>query len=69
MPPHEASVVTFFVGVEAEAEEERVEEDGTAEDTRIDVADEAGLEVAPLPVHVPNAELQPVPQCAVVEPQ
>ena len=37
-------------------------------DNRIDVDDEAGLEVAPLPVHVPKAELQPVPQCAVVEP-
>jgi hypothetical protein len=49
-------VETFLVGVEDGAEEERVD------DKRADEV--VGL----LLVQLPKAELQPVPQCAVVEP-
>lgn len=66
MPPHVASVDTFFVGVETGAEDARVEEERTVDEAAFE--DEAGLEVVPLLVHVPNAELQPVPQWSVDEP-
>jgi transposase InsO family protein len=53
-PPQLASGDTFFVGIEAGGEAARVD------DVRTAVED--GFEVAPLLAHVPNAELQPVPQ-------
>lgn len=66
VPPHVASGVTFFVGVDTGAEDARVDEERMVDDAAFE--DEAGLEVVPLPVHVPKAELQPVPQWSVDEP-
>jgi len=56
VPPQVASVDTFLLGVEDGAEEERVDDGG--------VNEVVGL----LFVQVPNAGLQPVPQCAGDEP-
>lgn len=68
VPPQVASGVTFLVGVDAGGEDDRVEdvrmvEDvRTVEETRTDDEEETRLEEVTLPVHVPKAELQPVPQ-------
>lgn len=65
---------TLLVGVEAGAEDERVE-DRTVVTRRVDVEDEiilaedeVDLDEVPLLVHVPYAELQPLPQCPADEP-
>jgi hypothetical protein len=57
VPPQVASVETFFVGVEAAAEDERVEVRTTKVEL-VRLVDETGL----LPLHVPNPDWQPVPQ-------
>jgi hypothetical protein len=57
LEPQVASVDTFFVGVEDGAADVRVDEDaGLVDDFKV---------VGVLPVQVPKAELQPVPQWAV----
>jgi hypothetical protein len=62
VPPHVASVETFFVGVEAGAEEDRVELITRVELDRM--TEDEGL----LLVQVPKVDWHPVPQWSVVEP-
>lgn len=65
-------MLTFLVGEETGAEDDRVddvrivEDARTVEETRIELDDEAGLEELTLPPeHVPNDGLHPVPQWPV----
>lgn len=63
VPPQVASVETFFVGVEAAADDERVE----VRTINVELAgfeEDTGL----LPLQVPNSDWQPVEQCAVLDP-
>ena len=57
-PPQLASGDTLFVGVDAGGEAMRVDEVLITVAERVELA----FEVASLPVHEPNDELQPVPQ-------
>ena len=61
VPPHVASVDTFFVAVGAAEVDVLVDEATTTEDARVEDATTVE-ELTTVPLHVPKAALQPVPQ-------
>lgn len=72
--PQRAFVDTLSVEDGAETEEERVEVDEARFEVELDLVldrtlDEAGADEGAGTVHVPNFELHPVPQYALVFPQ
>ena len=61
MPPHVASVVTFFVGVATAEVDVLVDETTTIDEAREEDTTMAE-ELITVPLHVPKEALQPVPQ-------